>query len=89
MKCKMLYHDTCVCELELEVCLYSCLVRHVFPLPGGTALLKNVVPKEFQETEESVCSYLTGFLSNRIPQHLLELSDAEILEKLNLTHHTH
>lgn len=66
MKCKMLYHDTCVCELELEVCLYSCLVRHVFPLPGGAALLKNVVPKEFQETEESVCSYLTGFLSNRI-----------------------
>lgn len=89
MKCKMLYHDTCVCELELEVCLYSCLVRHVFPLPGGTTLLKNVIPKEFQETEESVCNYLTGFLSNRIPQHLLELSDAEILEKLNLTHHTH
>lgn len=89
MKCKIMYHDSCICELEVEVCLYSCFVRHISVLPGGTSALKSIIPTEFQETEESVCNYLTGYLSNRIPKHLLELSDAEILEKLDLTHHTH
>lgn len=89
MKCNMLYHDTCLCEIELDICPYSCFVRHVLPLPGKGSYLKEIVPEDYQQTEDSVCNYLTGFLSARIPKYMMELSDNEILEKLNLSHHAH